>query len=39
MRNIGNFRIYFGTKGWGWKLYGFGWGNLWFLGFSIQDEE
>jgi len=28
-------RIYFGKVGWGWKMYGIGYKNKWFLGFSI----
>jgi hypothetical protein len=28
-------RFYFGKVGWGWKMYGVGWKNKWFLGFSI----
>ncbi|MCR4306980.1 MAG: hypothetical protein NUV80_00235 [Candidatus Berkelbacteria bacterium] len=28
-------RFYFGKVGWGWRMYGFGWGARWFFGFSI----
>lgn len=28
-------RFYFGTIGWGWRMYGIGWGAKWFLGFSV----
>lgn len=28
------FVIYFGTKEWGWRLYGFGYKNIWFIGYS-----
>ena len=27
-------RIYFGTVGWGWVMYGIGYKNKWFLGYS-----
>ena len=29
-----NMRIYFGTPGWGWTMYGIGYKNSWFIGFS-----
>ena len=29
-------KIYFGTVGWGWKMYGIGYKNKWFLGFSMS---
>lgn len=28
-------RFYFGKVGWGWRMYGIGWGARWFFGFSI----
>lgn len=34
-----NIKFYFGTPGWGWKMYGIGWKTLWFLGFSIKDTS
>lgn len=30
-------RLYLGTPGWGWKMYGIGYKTLWFLGFSMKD--
>lgn len=27
-------RIYFGTVAWGWLMYGIGYRDIWFLGFS-----
>ena len=27
-------RVYFGTVGWGWKMYGVGYKDVWFLGLS-----
>ena len=29
-------RIYFGKIGWGWRMYGIGWKDKWFLGFSMS---
>ena len=29
-------KFYFGTPGWGWKLYGIGYGNRWFIGASFR---
>jgi len=31
-------KIYFGTPGWGWRLYGIGYKSAWFLGFSMRLE-
>ncbi len=31
-------RFYFGTPGWGWKLYGVAFGEIWFIGLSINAE-
>lgn len=31
-------RLYLGTPGWGWRMYGIGYKTLWFFGFSIQDS-
>lgn len=36
MKSIGHLRIYLGTPGWGWIMYGIGWKNIWFLGFSVN---
>lgn len=32
-------KIYLGTPGWGWKMYGIGYKTKWFLGLSIQDTR
>ena len=32
-------RIYFGTIGWGWKMYGIGYKAVWFCGFSIAIKQ
>lgn len=32
-------KIYTGTKGWGWRLFGIGFGSIWFLGLSIREKE
>lgn len=29
-------KIYLGTPGWGWTLWGIGYGSKWFLGFSMR---
>ncbi len=31
-------RLYLGTPGWGWLMFGIGWKTLWFLGFSIKEH-
>ena len=31
-------RIYFGTKAWGWIMYGFGYKSKWFFGFSMNNS-
>jgi hypothetical protein len=36
---VSNFRIYLGTCGWGWRLYGIGWKDVWFLGFSLKEAR
>lgn len=30
-------KIYLGTPGWGWRMYGIGYKTAWFLGLSIKD--
>lgn len=32
-------KIYFGTIGWGWKMYGIGYKTKWFCGFSMQRKR
>jgi len=32
-------RIYFGTPGFGWRMYGIGYKSVWFLGFSSRIQE
>ena len=29
-------RFYFGTPGWGWTMWGFGYKAQWFIGFSMK---
>ena len=31
-------KVYFGAKGWGWVMYGFGYKAKWFFGFSINNS-
>lgn len=38
MISIGNFKVYVGTKGWGWVMFGIGWNTKWFFGVSIKQE-
>lgn len=30
-------KFYFGTPGWGWRLYGVALGESWFIGLSINN--
>lgn len=39
MIKLGKFRIYTGSFNWGWNMFGIGWGNKWFLGFSLAGPE
>jgi len=32
-------RIYYGQVGWGWKMYGIGYRNEWFLGYSRRSTK
>ncbi len=32
-------RIYCGTVAWGWLVFGIGWRDKWFLGFSMSKGE
>ena len=32
-------RIYFGTPGFGWRMYGIGYKSVWFIGFSARIQE
>lgn len=31
-------KIYFGTPGWGWMMWGIGYKTKWFFGFSMQHK-
>ena len=35
MIKLGKFRLYVGTKKWGWIMIGFGYDAKWFFGFSM----
>jgi len=39
MKSIFGLRFYIGTAGWGWTMYGIGWGNKWFIGFSKNNGD
>lgn len=39
MIKLWNFRIYTGTKNWGWTMYGFGYTYKWFFGFTKLDSK
>lgn len=39
MIKFGKFRVYFGTKKFGWMMIGLGWESKWFLGFSSNNNN
>lgn len=39
MKELFGMRVYFNTKAWGWRMYGIGYKNLWFIGFSISLQK
>lgn len=32
-------KLYFGTPGWGWTMWGIGYKSQWFFGFSARREK
>jgi len=32
-------KLYFGTPGWGWTMWGIGYRSTWFFGFSKKREK
>lgn len=32
-------KFWFGKRGWGWRLWGISYRNIWFLGFSFSVVE
>lgn len=36
---MSNYRFWFGSRGWGWRLFGISYGDKWFVGFSMKDND
>ena len=32
-------KLYLGTPGWGWRLFGVGYKTVWFFGFSMKLKQ